>query len=204
MVLILKSEWTFAHFEFIKELGKSQQVLVVKESKKGSYLLRFYEKRARKWTLLLETPVVIGKGGFAPRGEKLEGDSRTPSGVFPLGIVWGYSPSIETKMPYHQVDEEDKFVDDPNSDQYNQWVRGVTKAQSYEMIKRQDGVYEFGVVINYNMNPTIKGKGSAIFLHIWRSSQDSTAGCVAMEKSGLLKILSLLNPQKNPQILLNP
>ena len=33
---------------------------------------------------------VIGENGFAPPGEKREGDGRTPSGIFSLNRTFGY------------------------------------------------------------------------------------------------------------------
>ena len=57
---------------------------------------------------------VIGRNGFAPPGEKCEGDGRTPSGLFRLKTAFGYPPSVPTQMPYRQSQEDDLWIDDPN------------------------------------------------------------------------------------------
>jgi len=36
------------------------------------------------------------------------------------------------------------------------------------MMRRDDNLYKYGIVIEYNTDPIIKGNGSAIFLHIWK------------------------------------
>ncbi|MNT94259.1 hypothetical protein D3C72_2359060 [compost metagenome] len=56
------------------------------------------------------------------------------------------------------------------------------------------------MVIRYNDNPIIKGKGSAIFMHIWRSQDKPTAGCVAMSEVNLLKVMNRLDPKQSPVI----
>jgi L,D-peptidoglycan transpeptidase YkuD (ErfK/YbiS/YcfS/YnhG family) len=51
------------------------------------------------------------------------------------------------------------------------------------------------------MNPIVKGKGSAIFLHVWKD-RGSTVGCVAMPEEIVLKILAWLDPAKKPLIVM--
>jgi L,D-peptidoglycan transpeptidase YkuD (ErfK/YbiS/YcfS/YnhG family) len=51
----------------------------------------------------------------------------------------------------------------------------------------------FNLLIKYNHSPVIKGKGSAIFLHITKNLNKPTRGCVAITKINLLKILPLIN-----------
>jgi D-alanyl-D-alanine dipeptidase len=68
-------------------------------------------------------------------------------------------------------------------------------------MKRDDDQYKYGVVIEYNMHPIVKGKGSAIFLHVWKSG-DSTLGCVSMSEEMILSILGWLDPAKKPLIIM--
>ena len=56
---------------------------------------------------------------------------------------------------------------------------------SYEIMLRDDGLYDRGLVINHNMNPSLVKYGSAIFMHIWPSEMFSTAGCTAMSKKNM-------------------
>jgi len=147
----------------------------------------------------------IGRNGFAPYGEKREGDGQTPSGLYRLGTAFGYAESAATKMPYRQSLPDDVWIDDPDAPDYNRLVRqSQTRASSYEKMKRGDNLYQYGMVIEYNTDPVIKGHGSAIFLHIWAGPKSTTAGCVAVSKDHLLKILNWLDPAAKPAILMNP
>ena len=42
------------------------------------------------------------------------------------------------------------------------------------------------------MNPIIKNKGSAIFIHVAKKNYKKTEGCVALKKEHLLKIIKEL------------
>jgi len=100
-------------------------------------------------------------------------------------------------MPYRQATEDDFWVDDVNSEEYNQWVKGKPRAASWEKMKRDDDQYKYGVVVEYNRYPVVKGKGSAIFLHVWKQGE-ATAGCVSLSEKNLLEILQCLILQRDP------
>jgi L,D-peptidoglycan transpeptidase YkuD (ErfK/YbiS/YcfS/YnhG family) len=104
-------------------------------------------------------------------------------------------------MPYRQATDDDFWVDDVDSEDYNKWVKGKPNAASWEKMKRDDDQYKYGVVIEYNMHPIVKGKGSAIFLHVWKGGE-STLGCVSMSEEMILKILAWLDPAKKPLIIM--
>lgn len=150
-------------------------------------------------------PAVVGRNGFAPSGKKREGDGRTPSGRYRLGHAFGYAGSANTKMPYRQALTDDVWVDDPESPDYNRWVKlAETSAASYEKMKRDDDQYGYGVVIQYNTDPVIKGYGSAIFFHVWAGAWSTTAGCIAASEEDIRKILNWLDPAAKPMIIINP
>ncbi len=185
-----------------------QVLLVAEESILCFTLTRVYflEKTNGEWTQTMEPlRAVIGKNGFAAPGEKREGDGKTPSGLFRLGTAFGYPEKVDTKMPYRQALNDDIWVDDPEAADYNRWVKKEqTQANSYETLKRDDPLYEYAIVIEYNTDPVIKGHGSAIFLHIRAGYGEPTAGCVAVSKENMLRLLSRLDPEKQPVILINP
>ncbi len=54
---------------------------------------------------------------------------------------------------------------------------------------RNDNIYDLILVLNYNMKPIIKNKGSAIFIHIAKKNYKKTAGCIALKKIDLIKIV---------------
>ncbi len=186
------------------QIGASEQLIFATNRDSSSFVvtIRTVEKENGIWHPVFSGFTgSIGEKGFAAVDEKREGDGKSPTGIFPLGIAFGYGPSVETKMPYRQVTDDDFWVDDANSEDYNKWVKGEPKATSWEKMKRDDDRYKYGVVIEYNMHPIVKGKGSAIFLHL-SNHGDTTVGCVAMSEGMILKILGWLDPAKKPLIIM--
>jgi L,D-peptidoglycan transpeptidase YkuD (ErfK/YbiS/YcfS/YnhG family) len=52
--------------------------------------------------------------------------------------------------------------------------------------------------LNYNTKPIVKNKGSAIFIHIAQKNYKPTAGCIALKKNDLIKLLQMI--KKNTKI----
>ena len=186
--------------------AETAQVLVATPGTSGanSITLHFLERRADGWGAALPSAkAVIGRSGFAEPGMKREGDGRTPSGVYPLTLAFGYSESVNTKMPYRMAGDNDIWIDDPDAPDYNTWGnRGKTRARSFEDMRRKDGLYRYGLVIGYNMDPVLRGYGSAIFLHVWKGPGSPTTGCVAMAEKDVLRVLRWLDPARKPLIIM--
>jgi len=185
--------------------GSSQVLLVIgKESSGFTALLYALEKRGGSWRIVFPPlPALIGRNGFAPPGEKKEGDVRTPSGVFALKRAFGYAAEIDTRLSYRQAGDDDIWVDDSNSPDYNRWARkGETSATSFEQMKLKDDRYKYGIVIEYNTDPVVKGAGSAIFFHVRRGEHLPTLGCVALAENDILQVLGWLEPKAKPLALL--
>ena len=81
------------------------------------------------------------------------------------------------------------WCDDPNSNFYNKEITLPTKF-SHEKLYRKDNLYDLIVVLDYNMQPIKKNKGSAIFIHIANKFYKKTKGCIALKKGDLIKMLS--------------
>lgn len=188
-----------------KEIGASRQLIIV--TAEGYDMIpaetTVLQKTDKGWEIVFNAiPSTLGKKGFAKPGEKKEGDWKTPSGTYPIGLVFGYAPKMDTAMPYRQATENDFWVDDVQSPQYNTWVHGTLDAKSFEKMKRKDHLYKMGFVVEYNTNPIVKGDGSAIFFHVWRRPGAFTAGCVAMEEENIEKIIRFLDPNAKPILIM--
>lgn len=184
-----------------------KQIIMVKLLH-GSYAsLLACDKVGDKWQENKHTShlrAVLGKKGVAKPGQKHEGDGKSPSGIYSFGTAFGHDKLDWIKMPYRVLTDEDKFVDDQNSRQYNTWVTGVTTAKSYESMLKIGDAYKLGIVINYNMHPVVKGLGSAIFMHVWTPGHDYTAGCVGLKYPDLVKLMQWLDQESDPHILILP
>ena len=145
-------------------------------------------------------PARIGSNGFAPPGEKREGDGRTPSGSYGFDFLFGVDPDPGVKFEYRRITQSIVWVDDPASPLYNQWVdrsqRTVT-ARAENMY--QPTAYRYGAAIAYNSART-PDLGSAIFLHA--STGSATAGCVSLHVDQLVQLLTWLDPARDPRIVM--
>lgn len=179
-----------------------QQAVYVKYKNSSKAKLSFWEYQGNKWTLQGNYRAVVGRSGVAKDGAKKEGDGYTPSGVYVLGPSFGYNKSLSTKLRYIQVTDDDFWVDDVQSPSYNTWVKGKPNAKSYEVLKRKDNLYKMAMVIDYNAHPIVPGKGSAIFLHIWRNYHHPTSGCVAISERNMDRLIKKLDDEKKPVIII--
>jgi L,D-peptidoglycan transpeptidase YkuD (ErfK/YbiS/YcfS/YnhG family) len=206
--------------DFGNEFQTKQLIIVTAPSWNSIHgTLSFYERDSQnKWiTPLQNISVTLGRAGMAwgkglqPANLntgvlKHEGDGKSPAGIFKLTTLFGYG-EMESGMDFIQADSTLYCVDDVNSPYYNQLVstRNVSKDwNSAEDMKRKDVLYKSGVVVAYNTDPVRKGDGSCIFLHIWKSSGDSTSGCTAMTESNLLMLIQALDKKKNPILVQIP
>jgi L,D-peptidoglycan transpeptidase YkuD (ErfK/YbiS/YcfS/YnhG family) len=92
------------------------------------------------------------------------------------------------------------WCDDPKSKKYNKLIKLPTQ-YNHEKLYRKDNIYDLILVLNYNMRPVIKDKGSAIFIHVASKNYKPTQGCISLKKKDLTKILSLLT--KKTKVLIN-
>jgi L,D-peptidoglycan transpeptidase YkuD (ErfK/YbiS/YcfS/YnhG family) len=140
----------------------------------------------------------LGKAGIGVK--KIEGDNVTPTGIFKITKIYYRSDkikNIKTSLKKIEIKKDMGWCDDPNSNFYNKEIKLPSKF-SHEKLYRKDNLYDLVAVLDYNMNPVIKRKGSAIFIHIASKSYKKTKGCIALKKKHLIKILSQI--KKNTKI----
>jgi L,D-peptidoglycan transpeptidase YkuD (ErfK/YbiS/YcfS/YnhG family) len=188
--------------ELLASVGGAKQVLLVSGISPEGYLARVeaWELDGGWRPVLTDIAATIGKNGFIEAKDKTEGDKYTPKGVYRLGLVFGSQPVVATAMPYLELKNNHCWVDDPMSSEYNRLVSNPPASGSYEKMLREDGLYKYGIVVEYNTSPVVTGKGSAIFVHLWRGPKEPTSGCLAMAESNLLRILAWLRPEQQPAV----
>ena len=183
----------------------SQLLVVFNETpESNSATLVAMEKKDKKWQVI-STPMSAGIGhkGFAAPNAKREGDQMSPTGFYRLGQLFCYEKDVNTRMPYIQTTAEDKWIDDPNSDDYNRYIRGATSAKSYEKLLLNGNDYRYCMAIGYNTHPVVKGNGSAIFLHLSEGKTiNSSSGCVVLTQKDMERLLNWMNPELKPSILM--
>jgi len=137
-------------------------------------------------------PCSIGCGGIA--ADKREGDGATPSGVMALECVFHRVDRVATRTGWAPIRPWMEWCDDPSHPHYNRLIRR-TGAGGVERLTRPDPVYDVVGVLDWNRDPVEPGRGSAIFLHVWRGPRRPTAGCIAFRRKDLLWILDRWGPR---------
>ncbi len=197
--------------------AESLQAVVVTtdgwDSSKGK--ARMFERSSpkAKWKAAGDIfDVVIGRIGSAWAVEsapetaatfKKEGDGRSPAGMFPLSYAFGFASKPEQlEFPFTKIEPSTECVDDPASSHYNKIVDrykvGIFDWKSSEKMREVEPEYELGIFVAYNSYPVRSGDGSCIFLHVWKDAETPTSGCTAMARNDLERIISWLEPAKNP------
>ena len=146
-------------------------------------------------------PCAIGRTGM--RALKREGDGASPCGAWPLREAYYRADRFHlrprTPLPLRALSPEDGWCDAAGDRNYNRLIQHPYYGNA-ERLWREDGLYDIVVVVGYNDLPRVKGRGSAIFIHVARTGADSldlepTEGCVALQKGHLLRLLPMLGSQ---------
>ncbi|GAB1717780.1 MAG: hypothetical protein NTAFB05_28220 [Nitrobacter sp.] len=139
--------------------------------------------------------MALGRGGI--RADKREGDGGTPKGTFrPVRLWWRLDrhPRPRTVLPARPIAPTDAWCEDPADRRYNRPIR-LTSGASGDRLTREDHLYDFIVEIDHNTRPRIARRGSAVFLHLARDNFGPTAGCVAMTRPEMLRLLRRIGPR---------
>ena len=135
----------------------------------------------------------VGKRGITDK--KLEGDNKTPSGIFRFISIFYRKDRISIAKSHLQkvvIKKNMGWCDDSNSKFYNNLIKFPFLC-SAEKLWLTENIYDIIVIISYNINPTIKKKGSAIFLHIAKKNYTPTKGCVAISKKDMKLLIGKIN-----------
>ena len=142
----------------------------------------------------------IGKNGST--SNKIEGDKKTPKGVYSLGPLFYRKDKFknpEKKIKKIAIKKSMGWCDDVNNKNYNQLIK-VNKNIKHEKLYRRNNIYDLLILINYNTKKIKINKGSAIFIHL-TNNYKRTLGCIALKKNDLLTILKLINKKTKIRIL---
>ena len=138
----------------------------------------------------------IGKAGFVAGDKGREGDLKTPLGTY--CARYGFYRADRVPPPpgpltFHAIKSDDGWCDAPGDMAYNMPVR-LPYPASAEVMWKDNGVYDIVIVLSHNDSPPQPGLGSAIFLHVARSDDKATAGCIAVSPDVMAAILPGLKP----------
>ena len=165
--------------------------------------LELWERRGSCWRHVAGPwRAWLGRGGLSTH--KREGDGATPAGTYAIGgTVYGIAPDPGVRSTYRRLACGDWWDEDVHSATYNTFRHVACGSQppfggDSEALWRISLQYRYFAVIEYNAHPAVRGRGSAIFLHV--SAGRPTAGCVSLPEAQLVRVLRWLRPSARPLV----
>ena len=187
-----------------KVASKTDQIILVIPETITSHQAKFYyyikNPLTNQWDEERAIDCNIGKAGI---GKQVEGDMKTPTGVFQFDLYFGIEPNPSNTLPYIKLNYSHFWDCDSKSEMYNRLVnietyRDFDISVSENLTNVTPG-YEYAANIDFNKE-CISGLGSGVFLHC-KTTRDYTAGCVAIDKNDLEEIYRKLS--KNCYIIID-
>lgn len=184
--------------------------IVIPKSEKDSICDFFaFEYGNEEWELTFNVEGYLGRAGVIEPEERTEGSGTTPTGMYTFGMLFGLCEEPDgLKKFYKVIDSDDYWDGDCNSDTYNQYVKGSNMPDEWNREASEHLIdyypaYNYGAMINFNVNPAIKGRGSAIFFHCTRPGCTGSAGCVCIPEEYAKKALQKIDDNTLILILKN-
>ena len=134
----------------------------------------------------------LGRSGI--KALKREGDGATPLGRFQVHQVLYRADRLmrpRTVFPLRAIRADDGWCEDPADRSYNRLVK-LSPRSGADRLTRDDNLYDLILVLGHNDRPRVKGRCSAIFVHLARPGYAPTAGCIALSLHDLLMLLAEL------------
>ena len=136
------------------------------------------------WQMALNSYCGYGKNGMS--SNRHAGDKTTPIGSFPILYAFGLVDNPGTAMQYLKITPQSYLSGEEAT--YNTWVESDRPLYDSEHLIDYYQ-YKYAMNIGFNVNPTIYGRGAAIFLHCKSYDRWWTAGCVSVPEDIMLKLL---------------
>lgn len=183
--------------EAVQDPETDQLVVVVGSGMDSSRVrLGYYVRTAEGPAGFTEEFVTDGYCGYnGMAADKREGDRRTPTGTYRFTEAFGTLENPGSRLSYRQLDENDYWVDDPESVYYNQMVNASQVKKDWSSAEHLIKVvpqYRYSLALSYNTQERVKGKGSAIFLHCLHDWKTWTEGCIAIPEEHMKTLVQQL------------
>src|SRR5271155_1621494 len=153
--------------------------------------------RRRGWIAAGSQRIAVALGRTGIKADKREGDGATPAGRFrPVRLWWRADrlPRPRTLLPVRRIGPDDAWSEDPADRRYNHPFRRSANEPG-DRLCRNDGLYDLIIEIDHNTRPRVAGRGSAVFIHLARGGFGPTAGCIALKRQDLLRLLAAITPK---------
>ncbi|MFF3754263.1 L,D-transpeptidase [Streptomyces sp. NPDC002018] len=191
--------------ERMADTGGGSQLITAQARRTGATTGRvtWWDRRDGRWVKAGSAPARFGAGGLVNGARRAQGTSTTPTGLYDLPYAFGIAPAPRgTRTGYRRVTPTSWWCQDTGSRSYNRWVEGPLpmdcRASESERMADYRRQYDHGLVIGFNYDRPVRGRGAGIFLHA--NGKGSTAGCVSVPSGAMKRILTWADPRRAPHI----
>ncbi|MFG2355334.1 L,D-transpeptidase [Streptomyces sp. NPDC048521] len=186
------------------DTGGGTQLITAQAPATGSTsgTLTWWDLRDGQWVESGTAPARFGSSGLVEGGSRTQGTNTTPTGLYDLPFAFGIKAApAGTQVEYLPVRESSWWCQDNDSASYNRWVDPLPddcRAAEAEHLVTYPTQYAYGLVIGFNYDRPVRGRGAGIFLHV--NGRAATAGCVSVPEDAMRRILRWAQPGKKPHI----
>ncbi|NEE17863.1 L,D-transpeptidase family protein [Streptomyces sp. SID7499] len=162
----------------------------------------WWNREGRRWVQRGSVPARFGAKGLAPGASRKQGTNTTPTGLYGLPYAFGIEAApAGTAYPYRRVHQDSWWCQDNDSRAYNRWTEpraADCRAVESEHLITYRAQYAHALVIGFNYERPVRGRGAGIFLHV--NGRGATAGCVSVSADAMRRILRWADPGRQPHI----
>ena len=194
----LSPEWV-RNLPQAQDLGTNQLLIVAASGMdKTTCKVSMHERDGEgNWIQIFSVDGYVGKKGMVLDSERKEGCGKTPIGVYYFNKAFGIADDPGCSIPYIKVTKDLYWSGDMRDGMcYNEMVSindlPELDIKSSEHLIVYTKAYQYCLNISFNEECT-PGRGSAIFLHCMGNNK-YTAGCVAVSKDTMIKIMKRVDP----------
>lgn len=190
----------------LADTGGGTQLITALASGTGSTTgtVTWWNLRAGQWTEAGSAPARFGANGLAEGATRKQGTSTTPTGLYGLPYAFGVAAApAGTRYPYRGVNARSWWCEDNAARDYNRWVEPLPadcRAAESERLTAYPTQYARALVVGFNYDKPVRGRGAGIFLHV--NGSGATAGCVSVPAAAMDRILAWADPARRPHIVI--
>ncbi|WP_434588092.1 L,D-transpeptidase family protein [Streptomyces sp. A5-4] len=164
--------------------------------------LTWWDRRGGHWSPAGSAEARFGANGLVDGVRRTQGTDTTPTGLYDLPYAFGIAAApAGTGVRYRRVTAASWWCQDNGSRHYNRWTEGLPadcRADRAEHLVTYGKQYARALVIGFNYDRPVRGRGAGIFLHV--NGDGATAGCVSVPDAAMSRILTWADPDRAPHI----
>ncbi|MFF1698063.1 L,D-transpeptidase [Streptomyces sp. NPDC058257] len=190
--------------ERMADTGGGTQLITARAARTGSTsgTVTWWDRRGGRWVKSGSSGARFGAKGLAEGGSREQGTNTTPTGLFRLPYAFGIAAKPSgTDYSYRRVTKDSWWCQDNKSRAYNRWTQprpGDCRAAESEHLIAYDPQYAHALVIGFNYDRPVRGRGAGIFLHV--NGSGATAGCVSVPREAMGRILRWAEQGRRPHM----